>query len=68
MPARVAKCALSCWIADAGIAAAELRLPGAGRVRRAGLCQSVEHLAEVFINPEMPLAVTHSEPRAGQIR
>ena len=51
-----------------GTAAAELRLPGAGRVRRVGLCRSVEHLADVFINPEMPLAVTHGEPRAGQIR
>ena len=56
-----------CRIADVWGGAPELRSHSAGRVRRVRLCQSVEHLAEVFKNPEMALAVTQNKPRPGQI-
>ena len=47
--------------------AAELRSPGAGWVLLAGLCQSVEHLAQVLVEPEMPLALMHDEACVGQL-
>jgi hypothetical protein len=53
------------WIP--GIRAAVLLLDNDGRVCRVRFCQSLEHLAEVVINPEVALAVTQDEPCAGQI-
>ncbi len=47
--------------------AAELRSPGAGWALLAGLCQSVEHLAQVLEDPEMSLALMHDEACVGQL-
>ena len=58
---------LDCRIADVCGGAAELGQHGAGRARRLRLCQGVEHLAKVFINPEMTLAVTQDKPCLGQV-
>jgi hypothetical protein len=55
-------------MADVSSGAAELRSHSAGRVHRVRLGQSVEHLAQVIMNPEMPLAVTGDEPCAAQVR
>ncbi len=58
---------LDCRIADVCGGVAELGQHGAGRARRLRLCQGVEHLAKVFINPEMTLAVTQDKPCLGQV-
>jgi hypothetical protein len=50
-----------------GFGAAELVPPFAGGVFGVRLGQSAEHLAEVLINPQVPLAIKDDQAGAGQV-